>query len=145
MTRSKKIPQKTSIGVDITDISRFAKLNPKKDRLFLSRIYTSAEIQYCFSKAKPAQHLAARFAGKEAIVKALKGLEIAAYYKQIEISNDESGVPKAELKDKKILNKFDILLSLSHCEDKAIAFAIAHKKKNLLECLLETEKDSPNA
>lgn len=128
MTLSKKFPQKTSIGVDITDISRFAKLNRKKDRLFLGRIYTPNEIQYCFSKAKPAQHLAARFAGKEAIVKALKGLEITAYYKQIEISNDESGIPKVKLNNKRLSNKFDILLSLSHCEDKAIAFAIVHKK-----------------
>ncbi|HEX9916769.1 MAG TPA: holo-ACP synthase [candidate division Zixibacteria bacterium] len=128
MTFSKKFSHNTSIGVDITDISRFAKLNPKKDRLFLGRIYTPAEIKYSFSKAKPAQHLAARFAGKEAVAKALKGLETVAYYKQIEITNDESGIPKAKLKNKRLLNKFDVLLSLSHCEDKAIAFAIACKK-----------------
>jgi holo-[acyl-carrier protein] synthase len=128
MTISEKFQHKTNIGVDITDISRFVKLNPKKGRLFLGRIYTPKEIQYCFSKAKPAQHLAARFAGKEAIVKALKGLGITAYYKQIEISNDKSGVPKVKLKDRKLLNKFDILLSLSHCEDRAVAFAVACRK-----------------
>lgn len=128
MTLSKQFQHKTGIGVDITDISRFAKLNPKKDRLLLSRIYTPAEIKYSFSKAKPAQHLAARFAGKEAIVKALKGLEATVYYKQIEISNDKSGIPQVRLEDKELSTKTEILLSLSHCEDKAIAFAVACRK-----------------
>jgi holo-[acyl-carrier protein] synthase len=128
MTLSKKFPQKTSIGVDIADISRFAKLDKNKDKLFLSRIYTANEIRYSFSKAKPSQHLAARFAGKEAVVKTLKGLGITAYYKQIEISNDEFGIPKVKLEDKRLLKKFDILLSLSHCKDKAIAFAVALQK-----------------
>ena len=128
MTLSKKFQQNTGIGVDIIDISRFTKLNRKKDKLFLSRIFTPSEIKYSFSKAKPAQHLAARFAGKEAIVKCLKGLGITAYYKQIEIINDKSGVPKAKLKDKKLSTKTEILLSLSHCKDKAIAFAIAFKR-----------------
>ena len=129
MTSSKKFQQKTSIGVDITDISRFAKLDRKKDKLFLGRIYTSAEIKYCLSKVKPAQHWAARFAGKEAVVKGLKGLGFSVYYKQIEIVSDKSGVPKVKLKDKKLSKKLDILLSLSHCEDKAVAFAVVYKEK----------------
>jgi len=128
MTLSKKFSHKTGIGVDVTDISRFAKLDRKKDKLFLGRIFTPSEIRYCFSKAKPAQHLAARFAGKEAIVKCLKGLGITVYYKQVEITNDKSGIPRARLKDKKLSTKTEILLSLSHCKDKAIAFAIAFKK-----------------
>lgn len=128
MTLSKNFQQNTGIGVDIIDISRFAKLDRKKDKLFLSRIFTPSEIKYSFSKVKSAQHLAARFAGKEAIVKCLKGLGITAYYKQIEIINDKSGIPKAKLNDKKLSTKTEILLSLSHCKDKAIAFAIAFKK-----------------
>ncbi len=129
MTLTRKFQQKTSIGVDIIDISRFAKLDQKKDKLFLSRIFTPSEIRYCFSKAKPAQHLAARFAGKEAVVKALKGLEITTYYKQVEIASGKSGIPKARLKDKKHSSKVEIVLSLSHSTDQAVAFAIALGKR----------------
>lgn len=131
MTLSKKCQQKSSIGVDIIDISRFVKLDRKKDKLFLSRIFTPSEIKYSFAKAKPAQHLAARFAGKEAVVKSLKGLGFSVYYKQVEIANDEFGAPQVKLKDKKLSDKIGVLLSLSHCKDKAIAFAIAGKKSKL--------------
>ena len=60
------------LGVDIEDIDRFRKLDLYEDKGFFSKIYTGDEISYCFSKDSPAQHLAVRFAGKEAVVKNTK-------------------------------------------------------------------------
>jgi len=116
---------KYSVGVDIEDISRFEKMAKAKDKETLSTIYTELERKYCFSKAKPSQHLAAKFAGKEAVIKALRAFGHTEYYSSVEIKNKKSGVPNVKLLNKKLGKKFDIAISLSHCKDKAIAFAVA--------------------
>jgi len=110
------------IGVDIESISRFTKADAASS--FLNKILTRAELDYCFSCAVPAQHLAARFAGKEAIIKALAGLNRSAPgYKDIEITNDNNGVPWARIL-KPGFNDLEIKLSLSHGRQEAIAFAV---------------------
>ncbi|MEK6943367.1 MAG: holo-ACP synthase [Nanoarchaeota archaeon] len=114
------------IGTDIEDIKRFKKLSRIKDKIFLKKIYTGKELDYCYSKKSPGQHLAARFAGKESIVKALSSISIKSKvsYNDIEITSTDDA-PKASL------NKFKnvkIKISLSHCKDKALAFAIVMKK-----------------
>ena len=81
--------KKISLGADIENIDRFAKLDLKKDRIFFNKIYTPAEIKYCFSKSNPDQHLAARFAGKEAVIKLISSLNKKIPYKQIEILNNK--------------------------------------------------------
>jgi len=112
-----------SIGVDIESIKRFKGLDRKKSGNFLAKIFTEKEMNYCFSKKAPAQHLAARFAAKEAIIKAIGSLskETPALDK-IEISNNEDGAPVAAAKG------YNLKISLSHCKDEAIAFAIVEKK-----------------
>jgi len=114
-----------AVGVDIEDISRFDEFS--KDNHFLNKIYTEKEKEYCFSKKKPSQHLAVRFAGKEAVIKALSSLEYNfSNFKKIEISNSKNGVPNVKIN----LPEFEhinIAISLSHCEDKAIAFAVISK------------------
>lgn len=115
------------IGTDIESISRFKEV--KNNERFLNKIFTKKEIDYCFSKKNPCQHLAARFAGKEAVIKALSNLVNSfSGYKEIEIINNESGGPLVNLTHKNS-TKFNIKLSLSHCEDKAIAFAVIVGKK----------------
>jgi len=114
------------IGVDIETVNRFRKLNRVKDVIFLEKIFTKNELDYCFSKKDNAgQHLTARFAGKEAIIKALSSINEIIVHQKIEIINNKIGVPIVKLKSSRI--NFKIKLSLSHCEDKAIAFAIAIK------------------
>ena len=113
-----------SIGADIEDIERFRSFNYKKDKKLLDKILTKNELDYCFSKEHPSHHLAARFVGKEAILKALAGLEkFDLSHKEIEIINNKKGVPEVKL-NKKNTSKLKINLSLSHCQDKAIAFAV---------------------
>jgi len=115
------------IGVDIEDIKRFRKSDIANNKQFLDKIFTKKEMDYCFSKAKPEQHLAARYAGKEAIVKALCSLgKTSIDYKYIEITNNEDNVPIAKINNKNS-DGLKIKISLSHCEDKAIAFAVVEK------------------
>ena len=116
------------IGTDIEDIGRFTSLTLEHDKSLFDKIYTNNELKYCFSKKSAAQHLAARYAGKEAVVKAISSIGFESLsYNQIEIINDINGVPRVKLNTDK-LNKLQINISLSHCEDKAIAFVIAIKQ-----------------
>lgn len=111
------------IGVDLELISRFNGLTVKKNSKFLNKIFTEKELDYCFSKKAVAQHLAARFTAKEAIIKAINSLsEKVPALNEIEVFNNPNGVPAATLK------RYNIKLSLSHCRDKAIAFVIVKKK-----------------
>jgi holo-[acyl-carrier protein] synthase len=112
------------VGVDIESISRFKRAEVKGDRSFLNKIFTGAELKYCLSCPVPAQHLAARFAAKEAVIKALAGLDRAIPgYKDIEITNDKNGVPSARIL-KSGFDDLDIRLSLSHSKGEAIAFVM---------------------
>ena len=131
-----------SVGVDIESVIKFRNLNKVKSKKFLSKIFTKKEVDYCFSKQHPDQHLAARFVGKEAVIKALKSVGIKGQLIQlgnIEITNNAEGVPSVTFryeenaKDKNIIDNAKIVVSLSHCEDKAmavalIAFGVANRK-----------------
>ena len=117
-------PVEIGVGVDIECISRFSEAKTK-DAGFLGKFMTAKEIDYCFSKTSPQLHIAARFAGKEATVKALGGLSIRdVALKDIEIINDDYGTPSASVK---LVSKYNIHvdISLSHSGDYAIAFAVA--------------------
>lgn len=109
-----------SVGADCEEVERF------RDKIgnmaFLKRIYTPREIEYCLSRPNPEQHLAARFAGKEAVIKALNGLGIRSMFHEIEILNDRDGLPKVSLRGKR---KTDLKISLSHTSKTAIAFVVA--------------------
>jgi holo-[acyl-carrier protein] synthase len=112
------------IGVDIEQIDRFNKLDFIGNNSFLNKIYTDSELEYCFSKKKAAPYLAVRYAGKEAIVKALTSLsQPSLKYNEIEIFNDENGAPKVRFNNV-ISDDLDACLSLSHCKDRALAFAV---------------------
>jgi len=116
---------KLGVGTDIENIDRFEDLPTDDDNRFLSRIFTNNELRYCFSKAYVAPHLAVRFAAKEAVVKALYALgKKNVDYKKVEITLNENRVPQVTLNDD-FLGDVDVQISLSHCDDKAVAFAIA--------------------
>lgn len=120
----RKISNKFVSGVDIEEIVRFKKLSLVKDRNFLDKIYTKEELMYCFGKTDPSPHLAGRFAGKEAVFKALSGKGLKKFsLKKIEILANIDGVPEVCVLG---LNKcdFSISLSISHCKEWAVAFVI---------------------
>lgn len=81
-------------GIDITEISRFDRFVQEDNQLLLRRLFTQAELDYCFSKRFSARPLAMRFAAKEAFLKALgTGLRDGINWLELEISNDHLGKP----------------------------------------------------
>jgi holo-[acyl-carrier protein] synthase len=114
-----------SIGCDIEDINRFARIDLFKHSIFLERVFSKKEISYCFSKSNPAPSLAVRFSAKEATIKALSDMGICGLdYKDIEIYNDKTGAPKLSIKG---LEGYKAKVSLSHSKSSAIASVIIFK------------------
>ncbi len=113
-----------AIGVDIESVERFKKADIMKNAAFLNKVFTRSELDYCLASKWPEQHLGARFAGKEAVIKALAFLKRAGLgYKDIEITNDEDGLPTTKIR-KAGFDDLEIKLSLSHSRQEAIAFAL---------------------
>ncbi len=115
------------IGVDIIEISRIRKSIEESGEQFLRKIFTQVEIDYCASKPDRFQHLAARFAAKEAVSKALAtGWAGDFQWKDVEVMNDVSGEPKVTLhgKLKERLASRTVLLSLSHSDNHVVAMAL---------------------
>ena len=112
-------------GIDIIEIDRIKKCIEPLDDKFRERVYTEKEIRYCESKNKQKyQHYAARFAGKEAIFKAISKYlddKFGISWKDVEITNDEAGRPKVTIYHEisKKIDKIDI--SMSHCKQYAVA------------------------
>ncbi len=111
------------LGVDIEDISRFENKDRVNDEKFLSKIFTQAELDYCYSKSNPAPHLCARFCVKEAVIKLLtyKGIHHSKY-NDIEVYKGEYGEPYVRFLDEALQN-ISADISLSHDKTKAIAIA----------------------
>lgn len=110
------------IGIDCVNISRFDDKLLSNNK-FLEKVFTKNEILYCKKKAKPSQHFAVRFAGKEAVIKALSHYAVKVPFNQIEILNDEGGIPSVRILNDN-LNHFDIKISLSHSIEIAMAVAL---------------------
>ena len=118
------------IGTDIIEISRIKKSIEDTDNKFIERVYTNNEIEYCESrKSQKYQHYAVRFAGKEAVFKAISSMlknKFEIDWKDIEILNDSSGRPYVNILKSKISEKINIDISLSHCKEYAVANVIAY-------------------
>lgn len=118
------------IGVDIVEIDRIqAAVEARKER-FLARIFTTEERDYCFEKPRPCRHLAARFAAKEAVSKALGTGKSGMQWTDIEVCRDSRGRPFIKLyggaadraHEKGIV---DVAISLSFNRNNAVASAVA--------------------
>lgn len=85
------------IGTDLARVERFRKFLEPDSRI-LERLYSSEERDYALAKRDPAPHLAARFAAKEAFLKALgTGLRDGLAWRQIRVCQDSLGAPHLEL------------------------------------------------
>jgi len=118
------------IGIDIIEIDRIKKSVDKYGNLFLNKIYTETEINYSLSKKNKYQHLAARFAAKEAIYKALSSDTDYIYsWQDIEIYNESNGLPNVllsgPLKDYLGTDK-ELKISMSHSENYVTCVAIVY-------------------
>lgn len=82
------------IGVDLVRVERMRKMMERWDRRFLSRVFTPEELSYCLKRRRPEQHLAARFAAKEAALKALgTGLSMGVRWREIEVRRSRGEAP----------------------------------------------------
>lgn len=113
------------LGVDLERIERFRKMLERFGAASLRRIFTRRELDYCLAKARPWQHLAVRFAAKEAAYKALRQLGITATYAQVEVINRRDGAPRLRLRPAR--PRLRLSVSLSHAEGHALALVLAAK------------------
>jgi len=140
--------ERISIGVDIIEIERIARTLRRFGERFLRRVYTDAEIAYC--RGKPSR-LAARFAAKEAVAKAL-GVGIfwreGVYWRDVEVTRDRRGKPGIQLHGSALERAqqeglLNWALSLSHSREYAVAMVVATKESAAKDASLATQPAEP--
>src|SRR6266850_1210262 len=118
-------------GIDIAEVPRIALALSRHGDRFLQRIYTPGEIRYCDSKANRVERYAARFAAKEAGMKALgTGWNHGVRWRDIEVSRQPGSRPTITFHGKAAefaarLGAVHIALSLSHTADQAMLCGMA--------------------
>ena len=117
-------------GIDITEVPRIREAIERHGERFLQRIFTEGEIQYCESKANRIERYAARFAAKEAGMKAIgTGWNHGVRWRDIEVARQPGGRPTLLLHGKAAefaakLGARNIALSLTHTAEQAMAQVI---------------------
>ena len=86
------------IGIDLVDCGRIERMLADHGQAFLDRVYTPAEQAYCGRSRNQIERLAARYAAKEAVLKALgTGMRDGMSWTEIEVSHDALGAPVVTL------------------------------------------------
>ena len=119
------------IGTDIIEVARIGQMIDKHDELFLRRVFTPLEIEYCGGRKSAIQHYAGRWAAKEAALKALgTGWSRGIKWTDMEVANLMGGKP--ELKIHGVANEIatemgirEMQISISHCRSFAVAYVVA--------------------
>lgn len=117
-------------GIDIAEVPRIRDSIARFGERFLHRVFTDGEIRYCDSKANRAERYAARFAAKEAAMKALgTGWNHGVRWRDIEVVRQPGGRPTITFRGKAAefaarLGAKNVSLSLSHTPEQAIASVI---------------------
>ena len=113
------------VGVDIIEISRIERLIKRWGKTFLQRVFTPAELR-AYSNASS---LAARFAAKEAVLKALDACDKGISWQDIEVLAEANGKPSVKLLGRAKLQAEEsaikrMNISLSHSKEYAVAFVV---------------------
>ena len=118
------------IGVDLAVITRMRQVVERWDERFLRRVFTDEEIAYCRRRRDPVPHFAARFAAKEATLKALgTGLSMGITWRELEVRRERGAAPIMVLSGRcraiaRAKGGDRVLLSLTHDGDYALAQAM---------------------
>jgi len=118
------------VGTDLVSVPRLRQAITRRDRL-LDRLFTEAEVADCRRRADPAPHLAARFAAKEACLKALQiGWGAGVRWREVEVAGGGAEVPRLVLRGAAAsraaaLGVRQTHLSLAHEGEYALAFVVA--------------------
>ena len=119
------------IGTDITEIDRISQMVERHARSFLDRVFTPNEQRYCGSGAAARERYAARWAAKEAVLKARgTGWSVGIAWTDVEVVKLPSGAVSVALsggaaRRAEELGVTEVLLSVSHGKNHAVAFAVA--------------------
>lgn len=125
------------IGTDIVEINRIKDAVEKWGEGFLKRVFTGNEISYCLKRSNPYPHFAARFAAKEAFIKAYTGMKQikgkgkkTPNFGDIEVLNEPTGRPYIKVSEEKFFKSepVSVHLSMSHEKSHAIAVVILETK-----------------
>ncbi len=118
------------VGVDLAVIARIKQVVERWDERFLRRVFTDGEIAYCRGRRDPIQHFAARFAAKEATLKALgTGLSMGVRWRELEVRRERGQAPTMVLSGRsrgiaRARGGDRVLISLTHDGDYAMAQAM---------------------
>jgi holo-[acyl-carrier protein] synthase len=118
-------------GIDIVECLRIAQMIERHGELFITRVFTDHEIEYCSARKAATQHYAGRWAAKEAVLKALgTGWRRGISWRDIEIRNDKSGAPTVKLRGgaRDAMQQARIgrmHVTISHCRSFAVAYVVA--------------------
>jgi len=118
------------IGVDLVRIPRMRDVIGRWDDRFLRRVFTDAEIAYCRARRDPVPHFAARFAAKEAALKALgTGLRLGVRWRELEVRRERGQAPMLVLSGRSreiglARGGRRMLVTLTHDGDYALAQAM---------------------
>ena len=118
-------------GVDLVETARITQLCQRHGDRFLNRVFTDAERAYAQSSKRCDEHLAARFAAKEAVLKALgTGWRTGIAWRDVEVGRQTSGRPFVKLTGGALdvadaLGVAEVQVSLTHTDSHAMASAIA--------------------
>ena len=128
--------EKLGLGVDVVEVEHMKKIMSRTPS-FTKKMFSDAEVKYCEAKTEPAIHFAARFAAKEAVLKALNvGFSNGVGYRDVEVKTKKGGMPIAVLHNRakeraEDLGVVDIPISISHTKTESICVAIAITKKSI--------------
>ena len=115
------------IGIDLAKIPRMREVVTRWDERFLRRVFTDDEIAYCRRRRDPIPHFAARFAAKEAALKALgTGLRMGVSWRELEVRRERGQAPTMALSGRSreiavAKGARSVLVSLTHDGDYALA------------------------
>jgi holo-[acyl-carrier protein] synthase len=119
------------IGTDIVECLRIAQMIERHGELFIHRVYTAHEIQYCQNRKQATQHYAGRWAAKEAVLKAIgTGWRRGISWRDVEVRNLAGGRPVVIMHGgvRDVAEEMGVgqmLISISHCRSHATAYALA--------------------
>lgn len=118
------------LGTDVVDVARFGETLLRRGERFIERVFTEAERDHCAGRV---ERLAARFAAKEAVLKALGTGLSGCRWVHIDIVPNASGAPQVRLSGGAFdiaerMGVTDIHLSISHTRTTAMAVAVLESR-----------------
>jgi holo-[acyl-carrier protein] synthase len=117
-------------GIDVIDCHRLQESIDRHGERFLERVFTEGEREYSLGRKRAIEHLAGRFAAKEAVLKVLgTGWTQGIAWTDVEVFREDSGQPRIRLSGRckqlaDVMGLTDILISITHTETQAFASAI---------------------